>query len=487
MEDKTAVKSEPKECRCSELESKLLELESEIEKKKTQYEELEAKNRKLEAEKNVIEEEPELKTLKREKEGNEMSSGREKEEIVDLTEEGEGEEDAVVQLMIENRVLECEKRRAEGEVEFLKQKLKELESRVPNEAVVFQTGAGTPSYVTPSKHISSTEGEKGEVPAKRWLHQRQGDGNTCISTDHPLEGIMGSEKEIVSKESSKRVLFQPSYEEKMDNCNHSVPFICTPKRKRASNIVTSDTESEDDDIPICKLKRSAQASSDVKSCSVTAAPSSDDNIGDLVTPPRRRLVLLRNCKSGTEKSSSSGLPTAEDVEDKSEDTGSESEGESLNGFIVDSDEESDLNDSSSEADDSDDNVDFGEILSKLNRSKDQKLEWEFEADMLAAFGKDPELCMKAVCALYRQQTSEEKVSRGTLVYNYRGFSKFDARRGTTLAEYLTDGDPQGGLKRSVEELHKYDPKAVEMCRTFATRYSKQLFEIYKNKEDPLFP
>lgn len=140
MEDKTAVKSEQKECRCSELESKLLELESEIEKKKTQYGELEAKNRKLEAEKNVIEEKPELKTLKREKEGNEMSSGREKEEIVDLTEEGEGEEDAVVQLMIENRVLECEKRRAEGEVEFLKQKLKELESRVLNEAVVFQTG-----------------------------------------------------------------------------------------------------------------------------------------------------------------------------------------------------------------------------------------------------------------------------------------------------------------------------------------------------------
>lgn len=302
------------------------------------------------------------------------------------------------------------------------------EDRSPSKKMAPSTPGGARTASLCIIDICDSEDEPDVTHSQPTSVDNQGDGNTCISTDHPLEGIMGSEKEIMSKESSKRVLFQPSYEEKMDNCNHSVPFICTPKRKRASNIVTSDTESEDDDIPICKLKRSAQASSDVKSCSVTAAPSSDDNIGDLVTPPRRRLVLLRNCKSGTEKSSSSGLPTAEDVEDKSEDTGSESEGESLNGFIVDSDEGSDLNDSSSEADDSDDNVDFDEILSKLNRSKDQKLEWEFEADMLAAFGKDPELCMKAVCALYRQQTSEEKVSRGTLVYNYRGFSKFDARR-----------------------------------------------------------
>lgn len=73
----------------------------------------------------------------------------------------------------------------------------------------------------------------------------------------------------------------------------------------------------------------------------------------------------------------------------------------------------------------DEDMDFGKILSKIQRSK-TNMKWEFEADMLAAFGKDPELCMKAVCALYRQQTSEEQMSKGALLSNQRGFNKFDA-------------------------------------------------------------
>lgn len=52
--------------------------------------------------------------------------------------------------------------------------------------------------------------------------------------------------------------------------------------------------------------------------------------------------------------------------------------------------------------------------------------------------------------------------------------------------FLTDGDSQGDVTKSVEELQKYDPKAIELCRKFATHYSKQLFEIYKSKEDPFF-
>lgn len=59
-------------------------------------------------------------------------------------------------------------------------------------------------------------------------------------------------------------------------------------------------------------------------------------------------------------------------------------------------------------------------------------------------------------------------------------------RGTNLAEFLTDGDPEDDLRKTVQELEEYDPKAVKLCRTLATNYSKQLFEIYKNKEDPLF-
>lgn len=536
MDDKTSIKSEIVECRkCSELESKCLEFESEIEKKKTQFEKLEQKFRELEDEKNVIEEE--LKALKREKKGSEISPG-----VVDLT--GGEEGDGLAQLMVENRALESQMKRAENEAESLK-KLKELESRVLNEAV----------KGTPPKHIICMEREKegtnSESKPERGRQVRKslafeedrsigkkmapstpsgvrtassgvidicdsddepdvphplstfGDENIYISTDHLSEGTVGNDKEIIPNESLKRAFFQYSYEENVETCNDSVPVLVTPKRKRASNIVTSDTESDEDDVPICKLKRRNlqeivpnRASSEMKSSSVTVASPGDDNIENLVTPPRRRLRKGTGKVAGGKGSSSKahetigqrGIPATEDVEhDESEDAGSDSEGESLNGFIIDDDtEDSDGDDASSGTQDGSD-VDFDEILSRLKRTKDQNLEWELEADMLSAFGKDPELCMKAVCALYRQQTSEEKVSKGTLVCNSRGFSKFDAYRGTMLAEFLTDGDPQGELKKSVEELREYDPKGLELCRTFASRYSKQLFDICKNKEDPYFP
>ncbi|KAL9412415.1 hypothetical protein AB3S75_045945 [Citrus x aurantiifolia] len=531
MDDKSSIKSEMVECRkCSELESKCLELESEIEKKKTQFEKLEQKFKELEDEKNGIEEE--LKALKREKKGSEISLG-----VVDLT--GGDEGDWVAQLMVENKALESGMKRAENEAESLK-KLKELESRVSNEAL----------EGTPSKHIISLEREKeganSESKPERGRQVRKnlafeedrslgkkmapstpsgvrtassgvidicdsddepdvphllstfGDKNIYISTDHPAEGTVGSDKETTPNESPKRAFFKYSYEENVEACN-----LVTPKRKRASNIVTSDTESDEDDVPICKLKRRNiqeivpnLVSSEMKSCSVTVASPGDDNIENLVTPPRRRLRKGTEKFAGGKRSSikthetlgQQGIPATEDVEDdESEDAGSDSESENLNGFIVDDGtEDSDGDDASSGAQD-DSDMDFDEILSRLNRTKDQNSEWELEADMLSAFGKDPELCMKAVCALYRQQTSEEKDCKGSLVYNSRGFSKFDAYRGTRLAEFLTDGDPQGELKKSVEELREYDPKGLELCRTFASRYSKQLFDICKNKEDPYFP
>lgn len=55
-----------------------------------------------------------------------------------------------------------------------------------------------------------------------------------------------------------------------------------------------------------------------------------------------------------------------------------------------------------------------------------------------------------------------------------------------MAEFLTDGDLQGDVKKSVEELQEYNPRGAELCRKLATHYSKQLFAIYKNEEDQLF-
>ncbi|KAI3885101.1 hypothetical protein MKW98_002493, partial [Papaver atlanticum] len=51
--------------------------------------------------------------------------------------------------------------------------------------------------------------------------------------------------------------------------------------------------------------------------------------------------------------------------------------------------------------------------------------WKFVADMLSSFEEDPELSMKAVCALCRQQTLQEKSEQDPLGYNAkRGFGAF---------------------------------------------------------------
>jgi hypothetical protein len=269
-----------------------------------------------------------------------------------------------------------------------------------------------------------------------------------ISDDCKLGLSMGSAKEKFYGNSLKQIHYDENDEEDADACKENLLFTPTPKRKRASNIVTSDTESdEDDNVPISKLKRMRlqekvpnEVGSDLNDCLVTVTPLGD-NVKGSVTPQRQHLMSLRKSigKGGAARNSSSqasktkydrGIPTCEDAEDDdSEEFGSDSEGESLGGFIVSSSDVSDADDACSETQDvSDETMDFDEILSILQRKKDQKLKWEFEADMLAGFGKDTELCMKAVCALYRQQTSDEKSSKEAFYSNHRGFSKFDAPR-----------------------------------------------------------
>ncbi|XP_026423448.1 uncharacterized protein LOC113319397 isoform X2 [Papaver somniferum] len=111
-----------------------------------------------------------------------------------------------------------------------------------------------------------------------------------------------------------------------------------------------------------------------------------------------------------------------------------------------------------------------------NTNEDKEIKWEFEADMLSSFEEDHELCMKAVCALYRQQISEGK----GLLHNS------DALRCTTLAKFLMNEDCEGDLNKSVKELEIFDSKGVEDCKRLARRYSTQLFSIYENGKDPFF-
>ncbi|KAL8095781.1 uncharacterized protein LOC141692470 [Apium graveolens] len=290
----------------------------------------------------------------------------------------------------------------------------------------------------------------------------------------------------------------------------------TPKRKGESKIVDNDkaSEDEDDDVPISKLVTN-----------VRSVPAVVLENRVLKSISRRRLASLRKIKeSQLQKSSNTkrNMDTMENnyhaeilKEDDDEDASideneSESEGESMEAFIDDRSDISEKYDSDDSlsiksdsgnslsrnsdhdeaSDDSEnisgDDINYREIMSKLRRKRDsQTPNWKFEAEMLADFGKDPVMCMKAVCALYRQQTSEEQSAKGAIYRNKRGFSHCDAYRGTSLAEFLTDGSG-GELRKSVEELKQHSAKGIEECRELAKRYSKQLFAIYENKEDPYF-
>ncbi|KAI3919048.1 hypothetical protein MKW98_016601 [Papaver atlanticum] len=75
-----------------------------------------------------------------------------------------------------------------------------------------------------------------------------------------------------------------------------------------------------------------------------------------------------------------------------------------------------------DSEDESDSESLGEVMDRMTmnyRNKVKEVKWESVADMLSSFGKDSKLCMKAVCALYRYQTSEEKSSK-------RLFRNFDA-------------------------------------------------------------
>ncbi|XP_051223779.1 uncharacterized protein [Lolium perenne] len=169
------------------------------------------------------------------------------------------------------------------------------------------------------------------------------------------------------------------------------------------------------------------------------------------------------------------------------------EDDSMDEFIVDdsdcSENSSDCaGESSAEIELSDNEENYGEIMDRIRGKKNAKnKDWETKAEMLSAFDEHRELTLKAVCALYRQQTEEEQAEKATIVHNKRGFSQIDAPRGSRVAQFLLDGDAFGPLKKTAQDLKKYDRYGLQFCHKMAFRYSKQLFAIYQSKEDPYFP
>ncbi|KAL6578763.1 hypothetical protein OROMI_008979 [Orobanche minor] len=107
----------------------------------------------------------------------------------------------------------------------------------------------------------------------------------------------------------------------------------------------------------------------------------------------------------------------------------------------------------------------------------------YEADMLRAFQQDEQLCMNAVCALYRQQA---KPKGHADLSEMGGFSPLDSVSGCALAEYLIDGDEELRLRKSVSEVKRRRPDVISQCRKLANKNVEKLFAVYCAGDDPLF-
>uniref|UniRef100_A0A0D9V3P7 Uncharacterized protein n=1 Tax=Leersia perrieri TaxID=77586 RepID=A0A0D9V3P7_9ORYZ len=108
--------------------------------------------------------------------------------------------------------------------------------------------------------------------------------------------------------------------------------------------------------------------------------------------------------------------------------------------------------------------------------------WESDERMIDSLKGNMELTTEAFCALYRRRKLVVKSTEGQLT----GLSRIDAFRAIKVAEFLLDGKIQGPLKRTAEELVSYDATGPSFIEKLTLSYSKELFDIYKNKEDPYF-
>lgn len=147
---------------------------------------------------------------------------------------------------------------------------------------------------------------------------------------------------------------------------------------------------------------------------------------------------------------------------------------------------SDGEQSSSSSDSDDFNFPTDSTAIKPTQANRIHKKWKSEADMVATLEQDEELRLRAVCALFGQQAAVQKSSNFTSTFQNQGFDKVDATRGTALFEFLTNGDPQGKLKKSTMELLADDPGGFRDCKRLTIKYSKQLFEMWQVKGDPLF-
>ncbi|KAG5228272.1 keratin, type cytoskeletal [Salix suchowensis] len=239
------------------------------------------------------------------------------------------------------------------------------------------------------------------------------------------------------------------------------------KRKRTS------CSNSKDDVGGCNVQRATKSpllipspeSVPVNHCAATTMLSGSNDRRNISSPSRQAPTNLRQCEEKIRIGQNSRIQESELV--------------LLGSGGSDSEESSSFSDS----EEFDFSIDFSS-MTKPVQANINSIKWKSEAEMVAAIEQDAELHSRAVCALFGQQVAVEKSSNFHSTFPNGGFDKVDAARGAALAEFLINGDPQGKLQ--ILELIKYDPEGFNDCKRLVIKYSKQLFEMYRQKGDRLF-
>lgn len=299
-----------------------------------------------------------------------------------------------------------------------------------------------------------------------------GDGNIgasggCTRQSQDIIEINDSDDDSSSSATlSGKKLTKQGYQHEADlgleDVNNETKLL---KRKR-----TSPSNSKDDSGGIkepgakkCQVLIQGPESVPVNYCAATTMFSGSDDRRNIFNQSRQAPTILRQYEEEIRVGQNSQIQQRELVLD-----GSDGEQSS----------------SSSDSDDFDFPNDS--MVIKPTQANRIHKKWKSEADMVATLEKDEELRLRAVCALFGQQAAVQKSSNFMSTFQNQGFDKVDATRGTALVEFLTNGDPQGKLKKSTMELLADDPGGFRDCKRLTIKYSKQLFEMWQVKGDPLF-
>lgn len=299
-----------------------------------------------------------------------------------------------------------------------------------------------------------------------------GDGNIgasggCTRQSQDIIEINDSDDDSSSSATlSRKKLTKQGYQHEADlgleDVNNETKLL---KRKR-----TSPSNSKDDSGGIkeprakkCQVLIQGPESAPVNYCAATTMFSGSDDRRNIFNQSRQAPTILRQYEEEIRVGQNSQIQQRELVLD-----GSDGEQSS----------------SSSDSDDFDFPTDS--MVIKPTQANRIHKKWKSEADMVATLEQDEELRLRAVCALFGQQAAVQKSSNFMSTFENQGFDKVDATRGTALVEFLTNGDPQGKLKKSTMELLADDPGGFRDCKRLTIKYSKQLFEMWQVKGDPLF-